>query len=242
MVVQKKIRTYIEGLDLKLDGGIPAKSIVLIAGTTGTMKTSLSYHILYHNALQAERYCGYISLEQKVEDMLAQMTGLGYDVSAVKNRLSLVDISVLRLVRDELQAQNFLEVFKMYVDNYRRRWSLLAIDSLQVFELLARLDMPRLQLFSVFKWLRDCGLTTLIVTELPSYFVTYTNTFGFEFTYGVYGEDYLADGIFHLMLEPTRKGMRRKFRCVKLRKSRHALDEFTLICDREQFKVIEAIG
>ena len=43
----RKIKTYIEGFDEILDGGIPEGHVVLVCGTPGTMKTSLTYSIMY---------------------------------------------------------------------------------------------------------------------------------------------------------------------------------------------------
>src|SRR3990172_428152 len=44
-----RVKTYIEGLDDTLDGGIPKGHVVLVSGSPGTMKTSVTFSILYHN-------------------------------------------------------------------------------------------------------------------------------------------------------------------------------------------------
>src|SRR2546427_532260 len=55
------IPTHVAGLDAALGGGIPAGAIVLVAGTPGTMKSSLIYNMMYHNA-KARRRRPYIGL------------------------------------------------------------------------------------------------------------------------------------------------------------------------------------
>ena len=47
----EKIKTYIEGLDQRLEGGIPPGHIVLVCGTSGSMKSSLTFNIGYNFVL-----------------------------------------------------------------------------------------------------------------------------------------------------------------------------------------------
>ncbi|TLZ41041.1 MAG: hypothetical protein E6K19_08995, partial [Methanobacteriota archaeon] len=63
-----RLKTYVEGFDEALGGGIPRGSIVLIAGTPGTMKTGLTFSILYENAKAGSKAL-YISLEESQEDL-----------------------------------------------------------------------------------------------------------------------------------------------------------------------------
>src|SRR2546427_124284 len=44
------LQTYVDGLDRALGGGIPKGSTVLVAGTPGTMKTSLILWVMHENA------------------------------------------------------------------------------------------------------------------------------------------------------------------------------------------------
>ena len=60
----KKIKTYIEGFDDKLGGGIPEGHVVLICGTPGTMKTSLTFGLMYQNSKLEGKRGLYISLEE----------------------------------------------------------------------------------------------------------------------------------------------------------------------------------
>src|SRR2546430_1134709 len=47
------VKTHIRGFDDDvLRGGIPQGHVVLIRGASGTMKSSLAYYVLYHNALE----------------------------------------------------------------------------------------------------------------------------------------------------------------------------------------------
>ena len=63
-----RVKTYVEGFDDVLGGGIPRGSIVLVAGTPGTMKTAMTFSILYEN-VKAGSKALYISLEESQDDM-----------------------------------------------------------------------------------------------------------------------------------------------------------------------------
>src|SRR5439155_477738 len=68
-----RLKTHVEGFDEALGGGIPRGSIVLVAGTPGTMKTALTFSILYEN-VKAGSKALYISLEESQEDLRASIS------------------------------------------------------------------------------------------------------------------------------------------------------------------------
>ena len=44
-----RVKTFIQGFDEALGGGIPRGHVVLMSGSPGTMKTSVTFSILYNN-------------------------------------------------------------------------------------------------------------------------------------------------------------------------------------------------
>ena len=46
-----RIPTHIEGLDEKMQGGIPQGHICIVAGASGAMKSSLTFSMLYNAVL-----------------------------------------------------------------------------------------------------------------------------------------------------------------------------------------------
>ena len=87
-----KIKTYVNGLDPRLEGGIPKGHIVLISGTSGSMKSSLTFNIGYNYALDGFGKVLYISLEQNKESLIMHMTKLGMDFSKVENEFTILDL------------------------------------------------------------------------------------------------------------------------------------------------------
>jgi circadian clock protein KaiC len=225
-----RIKTYVKGLDKNLDGGIPVGSMVIIAGKPGTMKSSLAFNVLYHNAVREKRNCVYVSLEQGRESLLANMKGLGMSLGPGNDELSVLDLGMIRKKLAHMTSQTWMEVFKMYVKNLKANMGidLLVIDSLAVLELIAKLQDPREELFHVFQWLMDMEVTGLIVTEM---------TPGSD-EFCRYGEDFLADGIFHLDLRREGNSVNLYLSVLKMRLTEHKRSYFPLIYDKDGFEIV----
>ena len=50
-----RIKTYVNGLDDRMQGGVPEKYIVLVCGHAGTMKSTFTYSMLYRAAIEEQR-------------------------------------------------------------------------------------------------------------------------------------------------------------------------------------------
>src|SRR2546422_11305876 len=87
------VKTHIRGFDDDvLRGGIPQGHVILIRGASGTMKSSLAYSVLYHNALKGVPGM-YVTLEQSAGSLLEQVAGLGLRATEVSNALPILDLS-----------------------------------------------------------------------------------------------------------------------------------------------------
>jgi len=231
----KRIKTYIEGFDEKLNGGIPCKNVVLIAGEPGTLKSTIAFYILYHNALRDNIPGVYITLEQGRESILSNMEGIGLDYSRVEKKLSVVDLAMLRKHLASLGEHTWMEIFKMYADNLKATtdYELLVIDSLPVLEMLAELKNPRNELFHFFEWLRDLEVTCFVITEMKPNSLEYCH----------YGEDFLADGILHVKMEQVDEvNVQRRIRCVKMRNTNHSTNFYTLILEDGVLQVTRVLS
>src|SRR2546427_5180868 len=86
-----RVRTFVEGLDETLEGGVPWGHVVLIEGAPGTMKSSLGFSILLQNAARAGLHCLYLSLEERGSSLLKQMGSLGLHLEVPKGSLVVLD-------------------------------------------------------------------------------------------------------------------------------------------------------
>ncbi len=153
-----RVQTHVEGFDEALGGGIPRGSIVLVAGSPGTMKTALTFSMLYEN-VKAGSKALYISLEESQEDLRAAMSELGMTgLDAME--LYVLDIGKIRLEhKDEELSKNWLDVLRKYIDQRVRvnRFDLVAIDSLAALYSLSHLEHPRRDLFHFFGFLKSAS-------------------------------------------------------------------------------------
>ncbi|MFQ6059783.1 MAG: RAD55 family ATPase [Thermoplasmata archaeon] len=230
----EKVKTYIEGFDELLDGGIPKGSLVLICGTPGTMKTSLAYSILYNNADNGSRGL-FISLEERREELLSAMKELGMEEMDDMS-LYVLDVGTIRREhKQEEISKDWFDILSKYIEQRVNEsgFNLVAIDSLAALYSLFRLENPRRELFHFFGFLKDLGATTLLVSEIP---------------YGKnrlvsYEEDFLADGIFLLkQYEVGETDVQLRIRCVKMRKCKHYQGYLTLIRGSDRFMVTRVIS
>src|SRR3989440_12023522 len=87
------VKTHIRGFDHEvLRGGIPQGHVILIRGASGTMKSSLAYYILYHNALEGTPGL-YVTLEQPAGGRLEHVASLGLKATADSDALPSLDVS-----------------------------------------------------------------------------------------------------------------------------------------------------
>jgi len=70
-----------------------------------------------------------------------------------------------------------------------------------------------------------------------------TEVKGGETGFGSKGEDYLADGIIHLMMaKVNEETVQRRLRIVKMRSTNHSTNLFSLIVDKGNFRVARVIS
>jgi KaiC/GvpD/RAD55 family RecA-like ATPase len=227
----KLFRTYIKGFDKELGGGIPEGHIVLISGTPGTMKSSVSYYFLYHNVISKNMLGLYFSLEQSKKNLNFQIKRMGMtkDLGA---RLPIVDLSQVRHAAGNYKSKNWLDIVKKHLELLynKYKFNLLVIDSLPVLEILSLIDEKRTKLFQFFEWLRQLNLTTFIINEVsPDPNI-------------LHDEEFLADGIIHLSMERIGEiDIFRRIRCIKLRGMDHNTAIFTLEFKNKIFKITQAL-
>lgn len=233
---EERLKTYIEGFDRILEGGIPKGHVVLVAGTPGTMKSSLCYYILYHQCLENSITGVYVTLEQSRKSLLRQMEKMGMDIEKVKDNLHVLDLSIIRKKLKEISAGgSWLEVFKSYLSNLKDnlQYEMLVIDSLDVLETMADVGVRRTELFYLFEWIRDLNATVLLISEASPD----------KILEGSYDEGYLADGIIALKMQVVREvETQRRIRCVKMRETNHDPSYFSLIYSGGRFQVTKVIS
>ncbi len=229
---KRRYRTYIKGFDENLGGGMPENHVVLLAGETGSMKSSLAYYILYRNAKEEGVNGLYLSLEQTRESLISQMKGMGF-TDETEGNLEILDLARIRMTAGD---DDWFDTMHFAIEEAKRRldYQLLVVDSLQVLNVSDEFSKPRESLFRFFNELRSMDITTIVVSEMPVGDFRY---------YGSMNADFLADGIFHAsMVEVGDIDIQRRIRCVKMRNTDHVTSYFSLLWEHGDFSVTRTIS
>ena len=222
MTSEGRIATYVEGLDERMQGGIPRRHIVLVAGSSGSMKSTLTFSMLYNSVLNDNTSGIYVTLEQGKDSLQSHMAGMGMNIDdpRVRNRIAIIDLAGLRVQLDEQGMSGKVDWMGQLIKqltNYRKSigFEVLIFDSLGAFFTLTKMDNPRDEIFRLFEAVRNLGLTAFFICEMTG---EDHKQFG---EYGV--EDYLSDGVIHLVMDRHGDEVKRKMSIVKMRHTDHML-------------------
>ena len=239
MDIMGRIPTHIEGLDDNMQGGIPKGHICIVAGASGAMKSSVTFSMLYNAVLYGETSGIYVTLEQGKESLRAHMSNMGMNVDdpRVRNRIAIIDLSDLRVQLDEQGMSKRVDWMGQLIKqltNYRKSigFELLVFDSLGAFFTLTKMENPRDEIFRLFEAVRRLELTSFFICEMTG---ENHKQFG---EYGV--EDYLSDGVIHLVMDRKEDDVQRKLGIIKMRHTRHALGykPFSWTQEEQRFTVL----
>ena len=237
----RSYKTYIRGFDEEIEGGIPQGHVVLVAGPPGTMKSSLAYSILYHNALYEGVPGVYVTMEQERESLEFQLIKMGMDPKKVGEKVRVQDLSRIRRGVEELRGtahfgspveKPWLDVLKRHLEDVKagEDFSLLVLDSLPVLEIISGLRERRIGLFHFFGWLKSLKVTSFVISETTADPAS------------VRDEDFLADGILSLTMDRVGElDVYRRIRCVKMRGVNHNPGIFTIEFHDGAFHVTRVI-
>ncbi len=218
--------TGIEGLDNILNGGIPRGNTVLITGSCGTGKTSLSLEFLLHGAINGENGL-YISVTEHWEKLLKNVIPYNFmDNSLLETKkLIMIDLGVmyekLGLAKIELTSED-VDIIVKTIGEVIKEWSIrrLVIDSITsiCFKLKTE-EKIRSFILNLGTVLAAEGCTCILVSEISPGAQGYS-------MYGV--EEVIADGIV-LMANLERRGdLLRTLQVVKMRGTMHSRAKYVL--------------
>jgi len=218
--------TGIHGLDDILGGGIPRGNTVLIAGSVGTGKTTLTLEFLVRGAEQGERslYLSVTEASEKLRQNLATFEFYRPELVA-DGRLTFVDVPViyekLGLDHEEMTSEEVDLLIRTIVDLARElEVKRLVLDSLtSVTYRIRQEERIRDFMLKLGQSLFGLGCTTLLVSEVGQ-------TGGMLSLHGV--EEAIVDGV--LLLGNTRRqgDIIRVLQVVKMRGTSHSRAQYVI--------------
>jgi len=182
----KKAPLGIVELDEILDGGFPARSLILLSGNAGSGKTILSTQFLYNGAVKYGEKGIYVSFAENRDDFYRNMLSLGMDLKSLE-RKGLFKFMDMVTMRGEDALKIITE--KIVKTTSELKAKRLVIDPMSA--LLQGMNAAEVRTFLhtvLGKVTKSLGVTTMAIGEIP---------YGEGKTgWGV--EEFVADGIIFL--------------------------------------------
>lgn len=150
-----------EALDAILGGGIPAQSVVVIAGEPGSGKTILTHQLLFHAARGGKRCLYFTTLSEPAIKVVRYMQEFRFfDAALLEEKITFVDLgAAIRQGADAILAEIMSRVEDIEP-------AFVAIDSFRsIGELLRNADTARQFVYDLASHTAGWGATTLLVGE-----------------------------------------------------------------------------
>jgi circadian clock protein KaiC len=157
--VPDPLPTGVPELDDVLHGGLERGTVTIVTGPVGTGKTTLGLSFMRAAALQGSRGVVYL-FEETVASVLyrARQVGLPLEEAIASGRLSLVPVEPLRMSAGEFAYEVRQQVEAEEVD-------VVLLDGIAGYVLSLQGDEPTVHLHALTRYLRNMGVTSLVVSE-----------------------------------------------------------------------------
>src|SRR5690349_278088 len=110
----QKSPTGIHGLDEVTGGGLPQGRPTLVCGAAGCGKTLLGMEFLVHGARRFGEPGVFVSFEERVEDMVANVASLGFDLPRLEAAHKLA-FDHVRIERNEIEETGEYDLEGLFV-------------------------------------------------------------------------------------------------------------------------------
>jgi circadian clock protein KaiC len=233
------LKTRIQGFDeLFGEGGIPKRNSVLVAGGTGTGKSTLCRQVCY-NLVSQGKHCMYVSFEESIEKIEKSMRVFGWDAKKyiTEGQLLVQKINPLDILRMKFgsvsgsgSATELSYKIKPLIIPKDFNPEVIVVDSLTavISASISKEKNYRVYLQQLFNFFEETGATSFLITETEPMPTRFSDT-------GI--EEFLADGI--LVLYNIQRGDRREnaIEVLKMRYSNHQKRVFAMEISGQGIKV-----
>ncbi|MDB4887598.1 MAG: circadian clock protein KaiC [Gemmatimonadetes bacterium] len=234
-----KRRTGIPGFDLISEGGLPAARATLIAGTAGSAKTIFAAQFLVSGIVNDDEAGVFVSFEDRVEDIRANMLSFGWDIAAWEKRKKWVFVDAAPDPEEPTAVVGGFDLSALLARIERAvkqsGATRVSLDSLNaLFVQFAEHPLLRAELFRITTTLKRLGVTVLFTAER-------LDDYGEVTRHGV--EEFVADNVVILRNLLQNERRRRTIEILKLRGASHERGEYPFtITSRDGIVVIPLSG
>ena len=218
----EKVKTFIEGLDDLMEGGFIPNSTILLAGKTGTGKSSFCMSYLYNGIKNGEPGI-YVSTEESREAIKDDAKAVfGWDLEELEQNRTFKILTI----KPEFPSQTLMDeskILKIYiydlVDQIEELVSdvgakRIVVDSMSVLELFIKdRFLGRIAMNYFVDSLKKMGVTAILTVTVPENENVLSNL-------GII--EYLVDGIIKLDYIPVTEEFKRTLTIRKMRRINHS--------------------
>jgi circadian clock protein KaiC len=203
--------TGIAELDLVLDGGLPAGSLVVVAGGPGTGKTILAQQVCFANATPDRKAIYYTTFAEPHAKLVRYLEPFDFfDASALEERVEFVNLEALLLDAAERDGDALAPaVTEIVRTTFERKPCVVVIDSAKALRDFADAHAVRRMFYDLSGRVAHTDTVLLFLGEYSAEEMEGDPEFS------------LADGIVQLAYVPHEPVDRRWLRVLKLRGSHH---------------------
>ncbi len=222
----ERCATGIEGLDNILGGGIPRGNMVLVAGSVGTGKTTLSLEFLVRGAERGERSL-FISVTEASAKLIQNLSTFEFFRTELVDQGSLVFVDLpviyerLGLSNEELNPEE-IDILIRTIRDFVRTLGVrrLVLDSLtSVCYRIPKEEQIRDFMLRLGEALKEAGCTSLLVSEIGPNPGRYS-------LHGV--EEAIVDGVVLLWNARRMGDILRVVQVVKMRGAAHSRAQYVM--------------
>jgi circadian clock protein KaiC len=214
-------KELVPGLNQIMMKNIEPGQVALVTGCAGSMKSTFCFAYATSYLQEYHKHGLYITLEQTRESHLQSMESVGF---ALPKNLIISDYNNMR--RDFKEEKEYdidlVSSIKIMLSKLKKDTGqslvFFVLDSLNVLYSFSKMKSPRIQIHSLFSFLRENNLISLIIKETrePDNLI---NDFDVQ-------ETFLVDGIINLGLIDEKNRINRYLQVTKMRGIHHDLRKY----------------
>ncbi len=214
-----RVPTGITGLDTLIEGGFAKDTFNLVVGPPGSGKTLFGAQFIYNGAKFYDEKGVFLALEESRDNVLRAITNFSPDFGDMldEGKINLIDFGEIRKscdTEEELKGEiASLSTIQKFLNNYidTSGAKRVVVDSLSAISLYyPMMNNMRRELFRFARFLKDKGVTSVLVSELI------TNN---DRKFNV--EQFVSDSVIVLGYENVNNEFRRTVTVYKMRFTKH---------------------
>jgi len=221
----ERLSTGVEGLDSKMEGGLPKGSVTLITGKTGTGKTAFSSSFLYAGAMKGEPGV-YITAEEREEDIKGDIKAMfGWDFDTLEKKKLLKFITIKPVFPGKaISGEELSRLVKLYIFDLANKIESaiketkakrIVLDSISIIEMFIKdAYMCRVAMIQLTDKLREMGVTSVLTGTIPE---------ATEVLSGGGIIEFIVDSIIKLDFVPVAEEFKRTMTIRKMRRTDHSI-------------------